>query len=216
MGVLWASEGAIYGRYGYGMAALRATISAPRHQVRLSPPVPDHGRIRLLEVDEAQRRPAAPSGSGLLRSHPASSAAAPPGGRREVLDDAPSGAWWRGPRFIPAVEVDGRIEGYAFYRMRTEWDHLGPRNMLEVRELVAPDPAAELALWRFLFEMDLVATVKAFNVPVDTPLFLRVDDPRRLGMTVGDGLWLRILDLPGRARRAGLGGRRRRRAGRRR
>ena len=31
---------------------------------------------------------------------------------------------------------------------------------------------------------------------MDTPLFLRVTDPRRLAMTVGDGLWLRILDLP--------------------
>jgi predicted acetyltransferase len=61
---------------------------------------------------------------------------------------------------------------------------------------VAPDPAAELALWRFLAEMDLMGTLKAQNLPVDTPLFHRVDDPRRLGLTIGDGLWVRILDLP--------------------
>lgn len=196
VGVLWASEGPIYGRYGYGMAALRATISAPRHQVRLAPPVPDHGRIRLLEVDEAKRalpavweRAAAVTPGFFSRSATWWSS--------EVLDDAPRRRMGAGARFIPAVEVDGRIEGYAFYRMRTDWDHLGPHNVLEVRELVAPDPAAELALWRFLFEMDLITTVKAFTVPVDTPLFLRVDDPRRLAMTVGDGLWLRILDLPG-------------------
>jgi len=193
--VLWASEGAIYGRYGFGMAALRGTITAPRHQVRFVPPVPDHGRIRLLEIDEAQRvlppvwdRAAAVTPGVFSRSATWWEA--------EVLDDSPWRRMGAGARFIPAIEVDGRIEGYAFYRVRPEWDHLGPRNVLEVREVVAPDPAAELALWRFLFEMDLVATIKGFNVPVDTPLFLRTDDPRRLDLTVGDGMWLRILDVP--------------------
>ena len=28
------------------------------------------------------------------------------------------------------------------------------------------------------------------------PLFLQLQDPRRLGLTVGDGLWVRLVDLP--------------------
>ena len=28
------------------------------------------------------------------------------------------------------------------------------------------------------------------------PLFLQLRDPRRLGLTVGDGLWVRLVDLP--------------------
>jgi predicted acetyltransferase len=194
VGVLWASEAAIYGRYGYGIGAFRAALSAPRHQIAFRPPVADHGRIRLLDGEEALR---------LLPAVWDRSAAITPGlfGRslawwqHEVLDDSEWRRGGAGPRFIPVVELDGRIGGYAFYRMRSEWDHLGPRNILEVRELVAPDPAAELALWRFLFEMDLVGTVKAVNVPVDTPLLLRVAEPRRLGLTIGDGLWVRILDV---------------------
>ena len=193
--VLWASEGAIYGRYGFGMAALRGTIAAPRHHVRFVPPVADHGRIRLVEGYEA-RRALPPIWERAAAVTPGVFSRSATWWESEVLDDS---AWRRmgaGARFIPAIEVDGRVEGYAFYRMRTDWDHIGPCNVLEVRELVAPDPGAELALWRFLFEMDLVATIKGFNVPVDTPLFLRADDPRRLGLTVGDGMWLRILDVP--------------------
>jgi predicted acetyltransferase len=195
LSVLWAAEGPIYGRYGYGIAAMRGTITAPRHQIEFAPPLTDRGRVRLLTPEEALRllppvweRAAAITPGVFSRTHEWWSS--------QVLDDAEWRRGGAGVRFIPALEVDGRIEGYAFYRMRTEWDHLGPHNTLEVRELVAPDPAAELALWRFLFEMDLVSTVKAFTVPLDTPLLLRTTDPRRLAMTVGDALWLRILDVP--------------------
>jgi len=195
LSLLWAAEGPIYGRFGYGMAAMRATITAPRPHITFEPPVPDHGRIRLIEPEEA-RALLPPVWERAAAITPGMFTRTPTWWSSEVLDDAPWRRAGAGSRFIPVVEVDGRAEGYAFFRTRTEWDHLGPRNTLEVRELVAPDPAAELALWRFLFEMDLVATVKAQLVPMDSPLFLRVTDPRRLAMTVGDGLWLRILDLP--------------------
>jgi predicted acetyltransferase len=195
IGVLWASEGAIYGRYGYGLAALRCTVTAPRHQIAFRPPVPEHGRIRLVDAAEALRL-LPPVWERFAQETPGLFRRSEGWWEHEVLDDAEWRRGGAGPRFIPVLEVDGRVEGYAFYRMRPEWDHLGPRNVLEVRELIAPDPAAELALWRFVFEMDLVATIKALNVPVDTPLFLRTQEPRRLGMTMGDGLWLRLLDLP--------------------
>jgi predicted acetyltransferase len=194
LGVLWASEGPIYGRYGYGIAALRGTSIAPRHLVRFAPAVAPVGSIRLLDVAEAARL-LPPVWERLAAITPGVFRRSPGWWRDEVLDDAEWRRGGAGPRFIPALEIDGEVRGYAFYRMAPEWDHTGPRNVLEVRELVAPDPDVELALWRFLFEMDLVATVKALSLPVDTPLFHRVDDPRRLALTIGDALWLRLLDL---------------------
>ena len=58
------------------------------------------------------------------------------------------------------------------------------------------DPAVEQALWQWLFEMDLVRTVSERRGPVPHPLQQWLVEPRRLGLTVGDGLFLRILDLP--------------------
>jgi predicted acetyltransferase len=55
--------------------------------------------------------------------------------------------------------------------------------------------------------MDLTARARAFNVPVDSALRLTLLEPRRLGMTVGDALWLRIVDLPGAMERRGYAGR---------
>lgn len=195
LSMLWASEGPIYRRFGYGMATLRATSIVGRQHLRFAPPVADVGRIRLLTVAEALRDlPAV--WQELARTTPGLFARSESWWRDEVLDDAEWRRQGAGARFIPAIEVDGAIRGYAFYRWRDEWDHLGPRNILEVRELVAPDPAVELALWRFLAEQDLMGTLKAHNLPIDTPLFHRVDDPRRLALTLGDGLWVRILDVP--------------------
>ena len=35
-----------------------------------------------------------------------------------------------------------------------------------------------------------------WNIPVDDPILLAVAEPRKLEMTLGDALWLRIVDLP--------------------
>jgi predicted acetyltransferase len=38
-------------------------------------------------------------------------------------------------------------------------------------------------------------TVKAGRLPVDHPILLLAAEPRRLRMSLGDGLWLRIVDV---------------------
>ena len=71
-----------------------------------------------------------------------------------------------------------------------------PDGQLDVRELVAADPAASAALWADLLSRDLVTTVRAAIRPVDDPLLFQLADPRRLRPVVTDGLWIRITDLP--------------------
>jgi predicted acetyltransferase len=51
-------------------------------------------------------------------------------------------------------------------------------------------------MWRFLFEIDLVATVSYWNHPIDDPLQWLMAEPRRLRMRIADGLWVRIVDIP--------------------
>src|SRR5918994_6395642 len=69
--------------------------------------------------------------------------------------------------------------------------------------MMAATPAASLDLWRFLLDIDLMARLEWWNPAVDDPLLLAVAEPRKLEWTVGDALWLRIVDLP-----AALAGRR--------
>ena len=59
----------------------------------------------------------------------------------------------------------------------------------------ASSPQATAELWRFLFGIDLVVRVKSETIDPAWPLFLMVADPRRLHLSVSDGLWLRLVDL---------------------
>ncbi|MDS1271096.1 sterol carrier protein domain-containing protein [Lipingzhangella sp. LS1_29] len=83
------------------------------------------------------------------------------------------------------------------YRLRPHWDADDlPQTTLRVEELYAADPAAHAELWRYISGQDLVSTVTLRHRPVDDPLFHLVADPRRLRPRLGEGLWVRLVDLP--------------------
>ena len=58
------------------------------------------------------------------------------------------------------------------------------------------DPEAEAALWAWISGVDLIATMRGRRGPLPHPLQLLLTEPRRLGVTLTDGSWLRIIDLP--------------------
>jgi predicted acetyltransferase len=87
--------------------------------------------------------------------------------------------------------------GYAIYRQRPDWDMSGPKGVVTVLELTGLDPVAEQTLWEWIFGIDLIVTIRGWRGPAPHPLQLMVTEPRRLGTTVTDGLWLRIVDLRG-------------------
>ncbi|MGG8408483.1 GNAT family N-acetyltransferase, partial [Streptomyces sp. 12297] len=69
----------------------------------------------------------------------------------------------------------------------------GSAGSVEVRDLDALDPAAYAALWRYVFDIDLVWTVKAHKRPVDDPLLHLVSDVRRSAPRVRDQLHVRLV-----------------------
>jgi predicted acetyltransferase len=71
-----------------------------------------------------------------------------------------------------------------------------PKLQEEVKELFAATPQAHADLWRFLFDIDLVSSVEAWNRPSDEPLMWLMAEPRQLRMRLGDGLWVRLVDVP--------------------
>ena len=96
------------------------------------------------------------------------------------------------------VEYSGHsgLEGYASYAVRADSVEGIARGSLRLHELVATNPAAETALWRYVFGVDLVEAIEAHNRPPDDPLPWMLADPRRLRRLRLDNLWLRILDVP--------------------
>jgi predicted acetyltransferase len=100
-----------------------------------------------------------------------------------------------GPLNRVLIELDGRVAGYALYRVK---GIAGPEPhgvMVAIMEAMGDSPAALSAIWHYLLELDLAARFVEIHAPADHPLLLRLAEPRRLGLRLGDGLWLRLVDV---------------------
>ena len=82
--------------------------------------------------------------------------------------------------------------------VKERWDDATslPDGSLIVRELMAADPAAGVALWQNLLDRDLITSVTAELRSADDPVLYQLLDQRRARMRVSDGIWVRIIDVP--------------------
>jgi len=190
---LWASESSIYGRYGYGVAVPvhDLTINAPAAGV---PAAPDE--VRLITVDEAREvfpgiydavfvaRPGQTSRNEVWWTE------------REFRDPT---QWRRGAserRYLAAFR-DGNAVGYATYRQKAKWENSIADGSVTVIELLGVDSDARLSLWSLLCSIDLFPNVTAANQPPDLELPWQVANPRAIQRKELDGMYVRVLDVPG-------------------
>ena len=192
--ILWASEGSIYQRFGYGMATTQTRLTIERDRSAFRATRTPSGTVRFVELDEANRL-LPPVYDAVASTRPGFFDRTPAFWDAEFFHDPEH--WRRGASaaFHVVHETDGEVDGYARYRIRDNWEATGPRSTVVVVEKMAASPAANLDLWQYLLGIDLIATVEAWNVAPDDPIVLSVLEPRRLGMSLGDGLWLRVVDV---------------------
>jgi predicted acetyltransferase len=193
LAVLWASEAAIYGRFGYGITAPTVQMDADRAQFAFREDPGPRGTARL--VDPAEAKPLCAQVYESVRMKiPGFVARSDEWWESYRLADP---AKWRrgsGPKFIAVIEFDGEPVAYAIYRIKQDWHEGFSRSELKLVETLATKPAAERELWRFVFGIDLIARVQGRHDP-GSPLFLMVVDARSLQLRVSEGLWLRLVDV---------------------
>ena len=189
---LWASEAPIYGRFGYGHAAPNGQAKSDRARFALRREAT--GTVRLVDSDEAfelfppvYERVRATRAGMLSRDER--------WWKEHRLADPES--WRRGAsrKFYAAVELDGVVEAYAYYRIKDEWEDGFSKSEVRVIEALATSVEADCALWSFLHGIDLIIRVSVPEFDLGSSLPLLVRDPRALGLRVGDGLWLRLVDV---------------------
>jgi predicted acetyltransferase len=196
--VLWASESAIYGRYGYGRASWHDTFTIRRGEGALARDVPvDPGlRLRIAEPEQA-RAEVAKVYDTVLEIRPGFFARNDLWWNR-VLDDPEADRKDASPLRCLLAEDDDGPRGYALYSAANRWDSDTslPDSALHVREMVAADAAASAALSADLLSRDLTAEFRLRGRPVDDPLLYQLADPRRARPRLKDALWVRIIDVP--------------------
>jgi predicted acetyltransferase len=193
LAALWAAEGAIYQRFGFGMATASVNLEADVRAIRYTRDWPREGSCRLLPVGEG-RELVAPI-YGAARAGRAGFFARTPDWWVGVLPFVDKDARGGEARRLVVYETDSGPEAYAVYKTKPDWSVRGPGGTLTVEEAVGSTVRGTREIWRYLLEVDLIRTLKTTRLPADHPLFALVSEPRRLGTTMGDGLWLRIVDV---------------------
>ncbi|GAC1517383.1 MAG: GNAT family N-acetyltransferase [Acidimicrobiales bacterium] len=196
LAILTASESIIYGRFGYGVATSHASLAIDPRRSAYATPLEDAGRMEVLDDDSAART--VPSIHDRAR-------------RDQPGDVARSDAWWAlqmsDPEWLRPGRpqkfwglhrsASGEPDGYVSYRVAASWQDRLPGAEVEVLSLVGLDAAAELALWRFVLDLDLAGRVVAPSRPTDEFVRWRLADPRQLRVTAwSDHVWARMVDVP--------------------
>jgi predicted acetyltransferase len=191
---LWASESSIYGRFGYGMATTGTPAKSQVQRFALRDGAGEGATVRL--VDAAEALALFPPVYDRLRSTRAGMLSRDETWWTELRLADPK-EWRHGAsqKFYAVAERDGVAEGFALYRVKSEWEDGFSKSEVKVVEVTAATAEAELALWRFLHGIDLTVLVDVFALDPASPLLLTARDPRALGLRLGDALWLRLVDL---------------------
>lgn len=189
LSALTASEGRIYGRFGYGPATLMRKTVVDRRAARLRADLPESGRVRFVAPEEARR---------ILPGLHQRWCATTPGA---VARDDRSWDFY----FLDREKWrDGASEchyvvhpdGFVAYRVASHWNERAPAHEIRVRDLFAAAPGADVDLWRFLLGLDLAGPINCWDVAADDPLPFLLDDVRAARTTVADdGVWIRPLDI---------------------
>jgi predicted acetyltransferase len=191
---LYASEPAIYPRFGFGLASQRLSVTIehgyhqlhgptdPALQVRFA--TPGQARTDIEQVYAAQR----PVRAGMP-------------GRPQP--------WWERIVNDPKGRRDGASElravvvrdlagprAYALFAAREDWVDGSARGEIRIREHGSLDAAAAHALWQLLLNVDLVGKVTHWNLAVDDVLLKLLDNPRRARPILHDSVYARLVDLP--------------------
>jgi predicted acetyltransferase len=197
---LWASETPIYARYGYGRATARAYFRFERGEGAMAATTPVDPALTLrLAEPQAVTAELAKVYESVLPTQPGFFARSSDDWWGRVLHDAPADRGRFSPLRCVLAQDGSGVRGYALYTTAGGWDEPTdlPTGALVVREVMAADPAAAAALWHNLLTRDLIASVTAEYRPADDPLLFQLFDQRRARVQVTDGLWVRIIDLPG-------------------
>jgi predicted acetyltransferase len=194
--LLYASEFPIYGRFGYGPATTAATWSLDARAAALHPAISPSGSLELVPTDDANRDTVIAIFE-MWRARQAGEI-----WRRPIMWSADFGVGsafgppWKG--FLVVHRDDaGVADGYARYHVEGKWEERQPRSKLILDELHALNDDAYAGLWRFLASIDWVTRIEAEKRhPAERLPFLLVNARAAAMSDVGDGMWVKLLDIP--------------------
>jgi predicted acetyltransferase len=200
LAILWASLGAIYQRYGYGLASTHASYRIDPRDIRFNDPPPAPGGVRIMDAADARPhleaiyKAFARPRNLMLHRAPAmwDFRLTPPGPQRPQV----------GVYFDPA----GEPRGYVVFALRADPEiGFGRGQRISASDFAYLDLEAYRGLWDFFAAHDLVREVEWQQVPEDDPIPHLLAEPNELQRRIGAAIWMRVTDVEGALRQRPYG-----------
>jgi predicted acetyltransferase len=188
--VLEASEGAIYTRFGCGVATLGSSFSIRRSRSAMIARDAGAASGDVVLIDAREAGEAFPLVFDIARRQRAGEI----GRHSWSWDDLIEPQHERGDamRFLAAHADGGLIDGYAVYEIHPA----GGRREVVLEECCTTTDAGYAALFGYLCGVDLTDGLRSGPRPVDEPLRHLLADPRALEtVDVRDRSWVRLVDV---------------------
>ena len=191
---LWASDSAIYGRFGYGCASICYDIEIEPDHATLSRLAPQPGMARMIDRAEALEL-APPLYDRLRMEIPGFFARTPHWWEDRSFWDSESAGDTTNLRFAVVDGADGAA-GFASFRTKAHWDEGHGSGKVIVQDLFASTPEAWAGIWALVANQDLVSRVECGLRPEWDPIFDLLAGTRRALTFRYDALWVRLMDVP--------------------
>lgn len=191
---LFASQAAIYGRFGFGRATIGLELDVDATRSAFHPWVEIGGITRLLSHDEAL-----PLMAGIYRR------ATPLRPGMVELPEQRDIDWLffesyedeKVPFYAVHDDDEGTPDAFAIYSGKEEWKDGLPGGKLKAHYMIATSTNGAASMWRYLLDADLIVRVGTWDRAVDEPIHWFLQEPRAMRAKVYDGLLARPLDVPG-------------------
>ncbi len=190
---LRATEAMIYPRYGFGVAGENASavIDTRRARPLRCPEIEGSFRLldrhAILDVIPALYERVAHGRPGVITR--------PDWLWSRYFEEAVTGST---AAFVAMhLDTTSQPDGYVYYDVAWQGGFSdAPTGHGKIHELYGASPTIELALWRYVLDIDLVSTWRADERPLDDVAKFAVADPRGYAIkAVGDEQWVRLLDV---------------------
>ncbi len=189
---LWASQAAIYQRYGYALASAMRSYTVDTADIGFHDGDSGLGNVERLSVDNgydiAKGVYIEFIGPRMCYLHRA---------KALWLNNALNSGNAEGPIHIAVSRTqDGEPNGYAIYTLRHgKVDHASRSQEIIIRDLTWTSQDAYRSLWSWFARHDLVGRVRWGNAPADDPAEELFIEPRLLNAQNHEGIWFRVVDL---------------------
>lgn len=193
LAILWPSETAIYGRFGYAPTREKH-YKISKHNAKFISGLNDYP----LETKILNKKEAINSyleiNNNLMNKRPGVMKLTKKWAERRI-EDLSSKYLSTGPSYFVGIYDANKLVGFVTYTIEGSNEYGNMPSSLNIWDIIYINDKAAINIWNYCLNIDLVDEIYAKGVPEDDVLESLLISPGSLNARVTTGFWIRIVDV---------------------